>query len=103
MGRLVKLALIAGAIYVGIEIYNQGLERAFGGLLAPLASSSAEGEGERDATSSVLDETFPYSSSRPGDRDGPKVPITDAVRERLGGDTSNAEQRQLEAERAAGL
>jgi hypothetical protein len=103
MRMLLKLALIAGVTYVGIEIYSQGLERAFGGLLAPLAFSSAEGEGERNATPSVLDETFLYSSSRPGDRDGPEVPITDAVRERLGDAASNAEQRQLEAERAAGL
>ena len=38
MGKLFGLILMLAALYVGMTIYTEGLEQAFGGIFAPLES-----------------------------------------------------------------
>jgi hypothetical protein len=47
MGKVLGILLIVGLIWVGLEIYTEGAERAFGGLLAsPTARQAPAEEGE---------------------------------------------------------
>jgi len=41
MGKLVGIALIVTAIWVGLTVYTQGTDQAFGGLFARFSDSSA--------------------------------------------------------------
>ena len=44
MGKLFGILLIVFAIWVGMSIYTEGTDRAFGGILARFAPAPAEGE-----------------------------------------------------------
>ena len=44
MGKLFGILLIVFAIWVGMSIYTEGTDRAFGGILASFAPAPAEGE-----------------------------------------------------------
>lgn len=43
MGKILGILLIVFAIWVGLTVYTEGTERAFGGFLARFAPASAEG------------------------------------------------------------
>ena len=42
MGKLFGLILIVVGVWVGMEIYTQGVNRAFGGLFAGVAEEAAD-------------------------------------------------------------
>jgi hypothetical protein len=44
MGKLFGILLIVFAIWVGMSIYTEGTDRAFGGILTRFAPAPAEGE-----------------------------------------------------------
>lgn len=52
MGKLFGILLIVFAIWVGMSIYTEGTDRAFGGILGRFAPAPAEGE-VRDARPSL--------------------------------------------------
>ncbi len=41
MSKALGLALMLGALYVGMTLYTEGREQAFGGIFAPLEPWSA--------------------------------------------------------------
>ena len=41
MGRIAVIGVMVLAIWVGLTVYNEGVDRAFGGLFAGFADSSA--------------------------------------------------------------
>lgn len=46
MGKAFGLLFIVGLLWVGLEIYNEGTEEAFGGAFASIDSESTESDGE---------------------------------------------------------
>jgi hypothetical protein len=44
MGKLVMLALIGAAVYVGWEVHSKGVNEAFDGALAPSAAATDPGK-----------------------------------------------------------
>ena len=44
MGKIFGILLIVSAIWVGMTIYTEGTERAFGGLLARFVPATAEAQ-----------------------------------------------------------
>jgi hypothetical protein len=78
MGRALGLGLMLLALYVGMTIYTQGLEQAFGGIFAPIDSRT-----EVDSRSSELADEIklhPRDDPAPARR---RVPITEQVRDRV--------------------
>ena len=47
MGKLIGIGLIVLGIWVGLEVYTEGTDRAFGGILARFGASSQEQAVER--------------------------------------------------------
>ncbi|HVP29692.1 MAG TPA: hypothetical protein VMW35_11090 [Myxococcota bacterium] len=90
MGKIFGFLLIVIAVYVGLTVYDQGVDRAFGGLFARShASAPPPGrEAEREPVVSDRGDDAPSA-------DGPRrVPITQAVRERVTGAMQEGERRQ---------
>jgi hypothetical protein len=88
MGRIFGLVLFLAAIYVGMTIYTEGMENAFGGAFAPL--EPVDGREEPWAT-----DLTPAAQMA----DGPterrrRVPITQAVRERVNSDMESGARRR---------
>ncbi len=44
MGRIFGLILFVTAIYIAVTLYSEGVEGAFGGILAPAGQSASEAE-----------------------------------------------------------
>jgi hypothetical protein len=78
MAKAFGLILMLAAMYVGMTIYTQGLERAFGGIFAPIDA----GPGADSRTSALADDVklHPTDDPSPVRR---RVPITEQVRDRV--------------------
>ena len=50
MGKIMSLAMLVTALWVGMEIYQEGVDGAFGGTFAALGDSDGE-EAPRDGRS----------------------------------------------------
>jgi hypothetical protein len=44
MGKLIMLALIGAAVYVGWEVHDKGTDQAFDGALAPSAAATDDSQ-----------------------------------------------------------
>jgi hypothetical protein len=78
MAKAFGLILMLAAMYVGMTLYTQGLEQAFGGIFAPIDSHT----GGESRTSALADDVklHPTEDPSPVRR---RVPITEQVRDRV--------------------
>jgi hypothetical protein len=90
MGKAFGLILMLIALYVGMAIYSEGIEHAFGGAFAPLQPAS-----ERDeplATHLAPGAQMADAPSEPRRRR--RVPLTQAVRDRVKADIESGTRRR---------
>lgn len=74
MGKMFGLVLIVIALWVGLQIYNEGTENVFGGIFAPVESVRGDGTGAIGLTPAAQSADVPVERTR-------RVPITERVRE----------------------
>jgi hypothetical protein len=78
MAKAFGLILMLAAMYIGMTIYTQGLEQAFGGIFAPIDSQT-----EVDSNASALaDEVTLHPQDDPSTVRR-RIPITEQVRDRV--------------------
>ena len=84
MGRVFALLLMIVGIYVGITVYTEGTDRAFGGLFA--------GAGEDSSDTALGDDAEAW-----GEASAPApVPITQRVRAKVQGEVDERYRRSAE-------
>jgi hypothetical protein len=87
MGKVFGIVLFVLAIWVGLTVYDQGVDRAFGGLFA---GSKQEAPHRVAATTPAAPDDSesdePEGSARP-------APITERVRERVTGSMEQGARR----------
>jgi hypothetical protein len=89
MGRAFGLVLILIAMYVGMTLYTEGMEKAFGGVFAPIRPLD-----QRESPAAThLTPGAQFEASGPTDRER-KVWVTDAVREQVTSDLRSGRQRR---------
>jgi hypothetical protein len=76
MGKAFGLILMLAALVAGMKIYSEGLDQAYGGIFAPIASSERDGSAASHLTAAAGMADAPTGHSRP-------VKVTDAVRQRV--------------------
>jgi hypothetical protein len=86
MGKMFGILLVILAIWVGLTVYDKGVDRAFGGLFA----GSKKEAPHRVATTRV--EPDASVSDEPEERARP-APITERVRERVTGSMEQGARR----------
>jgi hypothetical protein len=89
MGRLFGLVAILVALYVGMSIYTEGLDRALGGVLAPLQPVS-----RREAPLASHLTPGAQLADSPNVTRGSRPRPTDAIRERVTSDLRDGAQRR---------
>lgn len=91
MGKIFIILLILGAIWVGMEMYNEGTDKAFGGIFAPIESARSDDGGLPAAglTPAAQEADVPSERRRSG-----RVPITEAVRQRVTRDLEDGAKRR---------
>ena len=85
MGRLFGLVTILVAMYLGLQIYTQGIDDVLGGALDPIESS------ERDS-SSLGGHLTGGDVTMPTERD--RGPVTQKVRDKVTADLQHGAQRR---------
>jgi len=75
------------ALYIGMTIYTEGLEQAYGGIFAPIASSERDGSLATGLTPVAGMADAPSAPAR-------RVKVTDAVRERVSADLEEGARRR---------
>ena len=85
MGRLFGLVSILVAMYIGMQIYTQGIDSVLGNALDPIESS------ERDS-SSIAGHLTGGNATMPTERK--RGPITQQVRDRVTGDLQRGADRR---------
>lgn len=85
MGRLFGLVAILVAMYVGMQIYTQGIDNMLGGALDPIESS------ERDS-SSIGTHLTGGDVTMPTERD--RGPVTQKVRDKVTADLQRGAERR---------
>jgi hypothetical protein len=94
MSKAFGLVLMLISLYIGMTIYQKGLENAFGGAFAPLESVRGDG----GALESEITPSAQFDAAGPADRER-KVFITDAVRQKVNADLQmGARRRGYEAQ-----
>jgi len=88
MGKLFGLILMLAALYVGMSLYTQGLESAFGGAFAPI-----EPVDRREAPLATGLTPAAGMADAPSERRRSGKPITEAVRERVTADLALGARR----------
>jgi hypothetical protein len=89
MGKVFGILLVLAAIWVGVTIYNEGTENAFGGILAPVESvRSPDALGAAGLTPAAQEADLPAQPRRSAG------PITQRVRNRVGRDLDSAARRR---------
>ena len=89
MSKAFGLVLMLVSLYIGMTIYQEGLESAFGGAFAPLESVRGDGS----ALESELAPTAQFDDAGPSDRER-KVWVTDSVRDRVNGSLQSGARRR---------
>ena len=90
MKKLMLWSVAAAVVFVGWTIHREGAHDAFGGTFAFLATAPPE---------EILDQTFLYADPHPTANQGPggeptkRVPITQAVRQRVTASMAKGSQR----------
>jgi hypothetical protein len=67
MGKAIKILLIGLGIWAGLEIYLEGTEHAFGGILAP-SNAAREAHAEARSTPQRAGDSVRNSLAREADR-----------------------------------
>ncbi len=87
MGKLFGLILMLAALYVGMTIYTEGLEQAFGGIFAPL-------ESVNDSTAPMATQFTPAAqSATPPAEPTRRIPILQGVHDRVTADLETGARR----------
>ena len=89
MNKLFVILLIAGAVWVGMEIYNEGTEGAFGGIFAPIESV----RGNEDGSTAADLTPAAQEADVPAQRRTRSAPITSAVRDKVTRDIQHGARR----------
>lgn len=88
MGKGFGLILMLISLYIGMEIYTEGMDRAFGGIFAPLESQNQSERPLAAGLTPLAQEADPPAASRP--RHG----VTDRVRARVTADIEEGTRRR---------
>jgi hypothetical protein len=75
------------ALYIGMTIYSEGIENAYGGIFAPIESSDRDAAMTTGLTPAAGMADAPSSGVR-------RVKVTDAVRERVSADLEEGARRR---------
>lgn len=95
MGKLFVILLIAGAIWVGMEIHREGKDQAFGGIFAPLESvRDDDGSAASALTPAAQEADAPNETGTRTPRATRSVPITQHVREKVTRDIQSGAGRR---------
>jgi hypothetical protein len=89
MSRAFGLVLLLVSLYIGMTIYQEGLESAFGGAFAPLESVREDG----GALDGELAPSADFDAAGPADRER-KVWVTDSVRDRVNASLQSGARRR---------
>jgi hypothetical protein len=87
MAKAFGLIVMLAALYIGMTIYTEGIENAYGGIFAPIASSDRESPMAAHLTPAAGMADAPSGGAR-------RVKITDAVRKRVSDDLEQAARRR---------
>ena len=87
MSKAFGLIVMLLALYVGMTIYSEGIEQAYGGIFAPISSSERDSSLAAGLTPLAGMADAPTEARRP-------VKITDAVRERVSADLAAGAERR---------
>ena len=87
MSKAFGLIMMLVALYVGMTLYTEGIENAYGGIFAPIAPSDRESPMATHLTPAAGMADAPSGGER-------RVKITDAVRERVSEDLERAARRR---------
>ena len=89
MSKAFGLALMLVALYITMTLYTKGMERAFGGIFAPIAPSERE-----VSLATHLTPAAQAADAPGGGATRPRVKITDAVRNRVSSDLRAGAERR---------
>jgi hypothetical protein len=87
MAKAFGLILMLIALYIGMTIYTQGIENAYGGIFAPIASSDGDNPMATHLTPAAGMADAP-TEPRPRKR------VTEAVRDRVTADLQEGARRR---------
>jgi hypothetical protein len=87
MGKAFGLIAMLIALYIGMTIYTEGIENAYGGIFAPIESSDRDSSMATGLTPAAGMADAPASGA-------PRVKVTDAVRERVSADIAEGARRR---------
>lgn len=88
MGKAFGLILMLISLYIGMTIYTEGIEAAFGGIFAPIDSmNDAEAPSALGLTPAAQEADAPRERVR-------RVPITEQVRDRVTGYVEEGARRR---------
>jgi hypothetical protein len=87
MGKAFGWIVMLLALYIGMTIYSEGIDRAYGGLFAPISSSERDSSLATGLTPLAGTAEAPTEARR-------RVKVTDAVRERVGADLAEGAKRR---------
>ena len=80
MGRAFGLIMMLGAMYLGMQIYADGIDRVWGGVFAPIESSDRNSSRATHLSPAAQLADEPSSASRPRER------LTERIRRRVTAD-----------------
>jgi hypothetical protein len=87
MAKAFGLIMMLIALYIGMTIYTQGIEQAYGGIFAPIAPSDSGSPMATHLTPAAGMADVPTEPR-------PRVRITDAVRDRVTADLQEGARRR---------
>lgn len=88
MGRAFGFVALLAALYLGMQIYAEGIDSLLTRVAAPI-----EGTGRETPLATGLTGAAGLSDTLPTDRTR-RVPVTDAVREKVTADIARGAERQ---------
>jgi hypothetical protein len=88
VGKAFGLILMLISMYIGMTIYTEGIEAAFGGIFAPIESmNDADSPSALHLTPAAQEADVPHERVR-------RVPITEQVRDRVTGYVEEGARRR---------
>ena len=89
MSKAFGLVLMLVALYVGMTLHAEGMEKAFGGILAPIEPMERNSSAATSLTAGAQSaESTNSGAARPRGR------VTDVVRDRVSGHMQNGAERR---------
>ena len=87
MGKAFGLILMLAAMYLGMQIYTEGIDNVLGGVLAPIQSSDRDSSRASHLSPAAQLADEPSSASRPRER------LSERVRRRVTADLETGASR----------